>query len=251
MNLSNLKFPDPKPQGDTLNLSGISITTSTSSSKTSSGKCKAGYTVSSEGNNCQLADILLQTNLDAENLILGDLNLEELKQKQAEFRKQNEGFTVIECSGETPYLSKQGCIACNAPNNLFSLKSLKCSRCPEGATYNSESRNCESGGAAAGGQFVSNTNASNYLVLPGQSLDDYKKEIEETQKSNPNVQVCPEDKPYSTGSECVSCPASKPLFFIASKSCTACQANSTYSPDIHSCLGKKYRITTITRTSNK
>jgi hypothetical protein len=175
LNLSNLKFPDPKPQGDTLNLSGISITTSSSSSKSSTGKCQAGYTVS--GNNCQLVDILIQTNLDVENLILGDLNLEDLKAKQAEFRKQNPGFTPIECSGSTPYLSKQGCIACNAPNNLFSLKSLRCSRCPEGATYNSQTRNCESGGSATttGGQFVSNIKANNYLVLPGQSLDDYKK----------------------------------------------------------------------------
>jgi hypothetical protein len=82
LNLSSLKFPDPKPQGDTLNLSGISITKTTTTTS-SSDKCQKGYTVSSDGKNCELADILLQINLDAENLILGDLNLEDLKAKQA------------------------------------------------------------------------------------------------------------------------------------------------------------------------
>ena len=65
LNLSNIKFPDPKPQGDTLNLSSISIY------KSSPKKCRDGYILSADGRNCKLGNILMMLNLDADNLIIG------------------------------------------------------------------------------------------------------------------------------------------------------------------------------------
>ena len=72
LNLSGIGFPHPSRQGDNLNLSGIRIP--------GAGKCGEGYIM--RGKTCQLADLLMMQDFDAQNLIRGSLNLEELRTKQ-------------------------------------------------------------------------------------------------------------------------------------------------------------------------
>lgn len=72
LNLSTISFPNPARQGDNLNLSAIRIPGAV--------KCGEGYIM--KGNTCQLADLLMMQDLDAQNLIVGSLNLEELRTKQ-------------------------------------------------------------------------------------------------------------------------------------------------------------------------
>lgn len=71
LNLTGIDFPNPAKQGDVLNISGIKFETSVST------KCQQGYYF--EGGSCKLADILLMQNLDSSNLIVGNLNIEEVK----------------------------------------------------------------------------------------------------------------------------------------------------------------------------
>lgn len=82
-------------------------------------------------------------NLDANNLIIGEYNLDELKKKQEDFKKANPDFVPITCGADTPFLSRQGCIACAEANPYFSLKTFRCSKCPANATYNAEIKNCQ------------------------------------------------------------------------------------------------------------
>ena len=76
LNLSGIKFPNPKSFGDTLNLSSISIKTS------SPVKCKAGYILSPNGESCKLVNLLLMVNLTVDNLILDGMDIDDLKKKQ-------------------------------------------------------------------------------------------------------------------------------------------------------------------------
>ena len=110
-------------------------------------------------------------------------------------------------------------------------------------------RNCQTG-AAAGKQYVSNLNNENYLVLPGSSLNTYREEIERTKASSPDSRTCPDDRPFSVGSECISCPTERPLFFIASRTCTACKQGSQFDSRLNSCVtgSKVVSSSKITRT---
>lgn len=99
--------------------------------------------------------------------------------------------------------------------------------------------------------YVSNVEADNFLVGPGQTFDQYKTEISEAQSKNADIKVCPLDKPYSTGTECISCPADKPYFFTEAKVCVNCQPGSTYNSDLHSCVGKKIKFTKIIKSTKK
>jgi phage protein U len=66
LNLSGITFPGPARQGDNLNLTGLHIP--------GTAKCGDGYLL--KDGSCQLADLLLMQDLDAQNLILGSLKLE-------------------------------------------------------------------------------------------------------------------------------------------------------------------------------
>lgn len=67
-------------------------------------------------------------------------------------------------------MSKFGCIDCKDPHNYFSLETSKCSKCPEGSTYNPIIRNCQKGGK----QYLSNLDNKNYVVEPGKTLNEHR-----------------------------------------------------------------------------
>lgn len=90
--------------------------------------------------------------LNASNLIVGSQDLEDVKGKQQEFAQQHPDFKPLKCSGDTPYLSKVGCIACTDPTPYFNIEIAKCAKCPELSLYNPELRSCQKGGK----QYLSN-----------------------------------------------------------------------------------------------
>ena len=115
-------------------------------------------------------------NLDAQNLIVGNLNIDELKTKQEEFKKSNPTFEPLKCEGDKPFLGREGCITCPETHPYFNLQTLKCSKCPDGSSYVSEIKNCQK---LVSVSYLSNLNAKNYLVLPDKSLDKYREELKE------------------------------------------------------------------------
>lgn len=58
-------------------------------------KCQQGYYL--EAGSCKLADILLMQNLDSSNLIVGNLKIEEVKQRQQEFAQKYKDFVPLKC----------------------------------------------------------------------------------------------------------------------------------------------------------
>jgi hypothetical protein len=69
--------------------------------------------------------------------------------------------------------------------------------------------------------YVTNTEASNLVNLP-KSMEDIRSEYERTIADVKNIEKCPLDKPYSTGYQCITCPADRPLFNLTSHCCTNC-----------------------------
>ena len=72
LNLSGINFPNARAQGDILNISSLVIPGTTVSST----KCQPGYILNVAEQKCTLGEINMMTNLDAPNLVAGDLNIE-------------------------------------------------------------------------------------------------------------------------------------------------------------------------------
>ena len=183
-------------------------------------------------------------NLDAQNLIVGRLNLDELRNKQQEFRQNNVRFVAIRCTEERPFLSRTGCVSCLEPYPYFNLESLRCSQCPKGSSYISEERSCQVGSK----EYLTNLQDRNVLVLPDKSIQKYKTEYQTLTQQNPGLLTCPADRPYSAGGECNSCPREKPLFFLPARLCTKCQNGSAFSPETNLCIASAEEQTTSTST---
>lgn len=114
LNLSGISFPGPARWGDNLNFTGLSV-------PSVAGRCGEGYLLNRETMECKLADLLLMQNFDAQNLILGQLNLNSLRRNQQEFLQSNPTFRPIKCDFEKPFLSRQGCTSCLDPSPYFNL----------------------------------------------------------------------------------------------------------------------------------
>lgn len=81
--------------------------------------------------------------LDAPNLIIGDVPLNELKRRQQEFLRSHPTFRPIYCNAPTFYLNKElSCQPCEAPTQYWSLESLQCVPCPPSSAYNPSARKC-------------------------------------------------------------------------------------------------------------
>lgn len=81
---------------------------------------------------------------------------------------------------------------------------------------------------------MTNLNANN-LMDPLYPIDDIREEYSRTLEKTPNIHECSLDKPYSTGLNCISCPARSPYFNLTSHRCTSCPIGFVYNSTILKC----------------
>ena len=106
---------------------------------------------------------------------------------------------------------------------MFDLKTKKCSSCPNGV--DPKTHVCK---AIIAKKFKPVSSIKGKVVLqPNQNstdLNDYM---------NSPGDLCPEDKPFSTGDDCIACYAPTDLFNLSTKKCTSCP--NGYNTTIHQC----------------
>lgn len=77
-------------------------------------------------------------------------------------------------------------------------------------------------------EFLTDLKSKNIIL--NDTMANLMRYEEEIQAKNREAKVCPEDKPYSIGPECIACPDLEPLFDYASSTCSPCTPGTIYSP---------------------
>jgi hypothetical protein len=109
----------------------------------------------------------------------------------------------------TPFFTGSACVTCEEPTPIFDISLAECSDCPEGLKYDDKSKNCVDKIALQPNPVAKDRVLVNPLGPDGQ-LDDYM---------NQEGELCPEDKPFVQGGECISCPEETPSFAIEIEEC--------------------------------
>lgn len=149
----------------------------------------------------------------ATKVIQGKVTLDQYQNQIEKVIRANPLATSEECPADKPYSLLTTCTACEGS---FVLDSQECGNCPEGTSFNPDTRSCRIA------LFL--TDASGKLDLGGLSLHDFEAWQNNNVHRNPNAvaQTCPKETPYSVGgTRCIACQGDQ-AFDLATNSCKPC-----------------------------
>ena len=131
-------------------------------------------------------------------------------------------------------------MTCPEDTPHFNLETNKCQGCEEGDTYFAKERTCK--------KFFQLTNtdaAENYINAGDNTYENVVEKNKETIDNYPTA-VCPEETPYSTGTECIACSKEEtPYFNFDTLECQGCAEHDIYDPNLHICRGTNPYTNTI------
>lgn len=152
---------------------------------------------------------------------------------------------LSKCKENKPYFDGLSCIRCHPPNNLFDTEArvctkcnlpqlydklqLKCTQCTEEQRYSAVTESCDYIPTT-----LSNYEAENYVNLT-EPLSALQEQNNKKLAANPTAKVCPIDKPFFDGRQCIACSRVQPLFNHTSKMCTRCLTKEVYNPTARIC----------------
>lgn len=86
-------------------------------------------------------------------------------------------------------------------------------------------------------RYLTNLESGSIVSLP-KDIKAVRLEYDRVKEEKKNLEVCPPEKPYSTGFECVSCRGSTNLWNLTSHKCTTCEEDEDYVMSKYECVSK-------------
>lgn len=113
--------------------------------------------------NCQksfnIGPTIFQTNLYANNWILGNLTTNDLVQLYNNRALAYDNIT--NCPISAPFYDGKRCITCPSDNPIFNIQTMKCIQCSSSENYDNSQKRC------LGNQFNTNIEAGNVFAPSG------------------------------------------------------------------------------------
>lgn len=132
----------------------------------------------------KIGPTIFQTNLYAENWILGNYTTDDLVKLYSKRAEQYDNVT--NCPQDRPFYAGNACIKCDSGSPVFNIETERCGSCPLGEHVDNVQKRCTAQGGSERDSYRTNPDAG-YLIAP------WGLSIVSTGRN------CPLDHPYYNG----------------------------------------------------